>query len=639
MKQISNILLIISLFMALSVSCNKDGEQEQPEKPVIKVEITSIEAAHQSAEYRIRYSVENAIDGEVLTVTPDVDWIQDISVESQEILFTVADNTSGSVRKGNINLEYTDSDKVIVVVSQVFNPAEINLSAASTKCDYKGGDFNFNVTVQNPIEGEELVVSQTEDWIGNLTMKDDVVYFSIDENNSGIDRSGKIEMKYGESSISHIIEQSFVAAEIEMSSSETYDCDGGNQSIPYSIINPRNDAELSVICDAEWITDLKIENDKVTFYVGTNDGGERSTVMKVTYPTSDELDIAINQKEAEYSSVNLSKNGTANSYIVSASGEYMFQAVKGNGTETVGEISSVEVLWESFGTETTPDSGELISSPKVIDAKFISFTVPQPYKEGNAVIAAKDAAGNILWSWHIWLTDAPEDQVYNNGAGIVMDRNLGAVSDVPGEVGALGLLYQWGRKDPFLGSASRSKCVPVASTLQEWPSPETSTSQTGNIEYATMHPTTFILCNKNNKDWYYAEDNTTDDTRWQSQKTVYDPCPPGYRVPEGGENGLWAKAFGSAYLDAYGCTNNGFDFGSSSSKRLTDSSPSCWYPFAGAMDYDKGSLDYVGYIGKYWSCTVYKRYAADFFFGNNGNIYASSYMFRASAYSVRCVKE
>ena len=36
----------------------------------------------------------------------------------------------------------------------------------------------------------------------------------------------------------------------------------------------------------------------------------------------------------------------------------------------------------------------------------------------------------------------------------MMDRNLGATSATPGNVGSLGLLYQWGRKDPFLGSSS-----------------------------------------------------------------------------------------------------------------------------------------------------------------------------------------
>ena len=68
---------------------------------------------------------------------------------------------------------------------------------------------------------------------------------------------------------------------------------------------------------------------------------------------------------------------------------------------------------------------------------YIAFKTADTFKEGNAVIAAKDADGKILWSWHIWLTDQPEEHVYNNNAGTMMDRNLGATSATPGDVPAV----------------------------------------------------------------------------------------------------------------------------------------------------------------------------------------------------------
>ena len=49
-----------------------------------------------------------------------------------------------------------------------------------------------------------------------------------------------------------------------------------------------------------------------------------------------------------------------------------------------------------------------------------------------------------------------------------MDRNMGAISASPGNIGALGLLYQWGRKDPFLGSSSTGGYVVTNSTIS-WP--------------------------------------------------------------------------------------------------------------------------------------------------------------------------
>ncbi|MGM9768642.1 MAG: hypothetical protein ACI3Z0_09305 [Candidatus Cryptobacteroides sp.] len=139
----------------------------------------------------------------------------------------------------------------------------------------------------------------------------------------------------------------------------------------------------------------------------------------------------------------LSATESANCYIIASEGKYRFKTVKGNSTTSVGNVSSCEVLWETFGTSTTPQSGDLIPYAAYND-EYISFAASS--SKGNAVIAAKDASGNILWSWHIWLTDIPQGQEYNNNAGVMMDRNLGATSATPGDVGALGLLYQWGAR-------------------------------------------------------------------------------------------------------------------------------------------------------------------------------------------------
>ena len=77
----------------------------------------------------------------------------------------------------------------------------------------------------------------------------------------------------------------------------------------------------------------------------------------------------------------------------------------------------------------------------------------------------------------------------------------------------------------------------------------------------------------------------------EAEKTIYDPCPAGYRVPDGGENGVWAKAFGttSDFKEVYDGTNKGFNFGSSgeSEYKLTED-PDCWYPFAG--EYYRGGI-------------------------------------------------
>lgn len=335
----------------------------------------------------------------------------------------------------------------------------------------------------------------------------------------------------------------------------------------------------------------------------------------------------------------LSANGTANSYIVSKSGTYKFSTVKGNSSESVGAVASAEVLWETFGTDVTPNVGDLVKNAVYSDG-CITFQTAETFKEGNAVIAAKDASGAILWSWHIWLTDKPDEQVYYNNAGTMMDRNLGATSATPGDVGALGLLYQWGRKDPFLGSSSISSNTLAKSTIT-WPSKVSSNSSNGTIDYVTAHPTIFVTYNDSNYDWYYTGDSSTDNTRWttsETSKSIYDPCPVGWRVPDGGSNGIWSKALGSSsfFEDPllYSIISGGMNF---SGKFGTDQA--IWYPASGYGYGNAGGVHNVGSRGYYWSASPSSYYAYSLSCLSDGIVDPMSDSFRESGYSVRCVKD
>jgi hypothetical protein len=340
--------------------------------------------------------------------------------------------------------------------------------------------------------------------------------------------------------------------------------------------------------------------------------------------------------DLEGSVSNLSKHFTANCYIVSEAGSYKFTPTKGNSGESVGAISSVEVLWETFGTGERPIVGTLINNVKY-ENEVISFKTPSTFNKGNAVIAAKDASGNILWSWHIWLTDQPEGQVYYNNAGTMMDRNLGATSATQGKSRTLGLLYQWGRKDPFLGPADGGTSI-LASSTGTWPSAVTSDSSTGTIEYSIANPTTFIRMksswDERNYDWYYMESATTDDTRWTTSeysKSMYDPCPIGWRVPDGGIQGVWSKAISSSSTPGYDYSKYGWDL----SDKLGPYD-SIWYPNTGIYA-SGGQFNNDSYCW-YWSASTcgIKAYAMRLDsngYGGDQDIY------RAYGLPVRCIKE
>ena len=315
--------------------------------------------------------------------------------------------------------------------------------------------------------------------------------------------------------------------------------------------------------------------------------------------------------------LDLSAEGTANCYHVSRTGQYRFKAVKGNTETTVGDVNTVEVLWESFGTDVMPTVGDLIYTVSFIDG-YVHFSTPEAFANGNAVIAVKDANGDILWSWHIWCSEEGwQEHIYNNNAGTMMDRNLGATSATPGDVGALGLLYQWSRKDPFLGSSSISSPVQAAST-GNW---ETSSTQITNA-LAISNPTTFFT----------GSSNYLPDGNWQSKKTAYDPCPAGWRVPDGGNNGIWKSAgFANTSFDS---TNRGISFSISSPETT-------WYPSSGYLSSVGGVLYGSGDYGYYWSVTPSSNDSAyGLYFFSSGNVNPTNFYFtRSGGYSVRCLKE
>ena len=342
-----------------------------------------------------------------------------------------------------------------------------------------------------------------------------------------------------------------------------------------------------------------------------------------------------------FNGTELSAKASANCYIVSSSGNYSFGIVKGNSGEAIEKVETIVVLWESFGTDVVPNKGDLIKHVNLTGNHAV-FHTADDFKEGNAVIAAKDAEGNILWSWHIWLTDEPQGQVYYNNAGTMMDRNLGATSATPGDVGALGLLYQWGRKDPFLGSSSISSNREAYSTIN-WPSAVSSDASNGTIAYATSHPTTFITSNSKNNDWYYNESESTDNTRWttsSSAKSIYDPCPVGWRVPDGGSTGVWSKACGS-YSSFSGYPYNKTNKGMNLSGKFGEAS-TIWYPASGFRYYGErfgGSLSGVGDSGLCWSASPTSLSAFCSSFDKDGDVYPSESSIRASGRSVRCIQE
>ena len=236
---------------------------------------------------------------------------------------------------------------------------------------------------------------------------------------------------------------------------------------------------------------------------------------------------------------NLSKNGRANCYIVNSAGRYSFSAEKlGNSDFGIDEITggtatSVDVLWESVISPncTYNHESESLISNIVYENGQIIFTATG--NEGNALVALKNSAGTIKWSWHLWFVNEEINEI----ASSLMDRNLGAVrSDCDFTVTSFandytlthGLLYQKGRKDPFVGPDSDLWDYQITTT---------------DFQTAVRNPTT--LFGTSDGTW------NTSPSSWYTTKGINDPCPPGWRVPSMSHfSGNWTFRYGNDHYPA-----------------------------------------------------------------------------------------
>lgn len=393
---------------------------------------------------------------------------------------------------------------------------------------------------------------------------------------------------------------------------------------------------------------------------------------------------------------------TANCYIAGVAGQtYRFPAdVMGNGV-TIPAMSDYEGVGLANGitpTPLSPASAKLLwqTAPNLlVDVKLrgteIYFTTNgvagETLTEGNAVIAALDASGNIIWSWHIWVTTDDLDaavQTYElhpdfaaAGTTILMDRNLGALKPGMWSMNednlALGLLYQWGRKDPFpniddadmggtggLPITRLRKTYDAAGNVLTPDNTSTDLSATSwryitgknlSMEQIARYPMNFTCANSN---WL---DESHDDL-WGNpystnigdvgQKSIYDPCPPGYRVPHryfgtpftvDGKNAKKTPANWNAQYktqaDIQANGGNIFSFGNGQSS----------YPLAGMLFLDpkSGSLIVPYRPGKYYglyytsmptsSATNAYRFTFDY-----ANVNPDDNCNRYFGGSVRCMK-
>lgn len=300
-------------------------------------------------------------------------------------------------------------------------------------------------------------------------------------------------------------------------------------------------------------------------------GKVRTGYIKLTAgEVGDNLDFTV---KVNQESLALQPKDAANSHIVKPNGIGILIPVGRANKSVLGEQLGInepftaELVWTEHSGGLTAKSGRP-SNIKKVDAigKGYSgniYVEPGEY-EGNAVVAIKKMDGKILWSWHIWVTDYEPEPI----DGIFMDRNLGALSATPGRVTTKGLQYQWGRKDPFTNTSKLTDAVEMIIYDSAGNPIKINKTGDGTLAKSVANPLTFYTGN------FWA--GARNDTYWKNDsKTIYDPCPKGWRVPD---DTVWSN---------YSKDNSTWD--SDRKGRFTDNLGG-FYPAAGRRDNSSGEL-------------------------------------------------
>lgn len=337
-------------------------------------------------------------------------------------------------------------------------------------------------------------------------------------------------------------------------------------------------------------------------------------------------------------------------YRIEKGGGYNFEDyLDPSGEDENKMIDRVSIIWQTPDAIGDNSNGDLVSidpAPAPDDPdrakkeRARKIYVQAGSKIGNALIAGYNKNGDIVWSWHIWVADHDpanvssavvyttygwdEKGIYTNArvpGYAIMDCNLGALANEPQNpnnyysvIPTFGMLYQWGRKDPFpplcrggqtyyqknmvielRDNSNKTEGITFSQTPASEGQIDESTFQNAKakgrentILYTVQHPTHFMIttpnpttgegqCGPNGYDCEQGDwlDKNHDDHLWGGlkpseatkhwnytgtfnlydnygpDKTIFDPCPSGWRVPPGD---LWL-GFTSTGLNPRGDMN------------------------------------------------------------------------------------
>lgn len=151
--------------------------------------------ARQSASFEV--TVDNPVDGSVLSASTQADWIFRLTVDGGTVSFDLGENNSSNSRSATVTLSYSGAADVSYTVTQTWDKTVIVLTSETKDVEYTGGTYTVPLGIENPRWGSTTRATTSDDWISDITVSDNSLSFKVAGRESGKSRTGTISLVYG----------------------------------------------------------------------------------------------------------------------------------------------------------------------------------------------------------------------------------------------------------------------------------------------------------------------------------------------------------------------------------------------------------------------------------------------------------
>ncbi len=156
----------------------------------------SVDVGYDGGSNSVSYRLENSLDYLKVECTTNKSWITDIKSSNNKISFTVKANREYKSRSGIITVDY-GTKSYSITVKQAARPAPtFTLDKSSLTVGSSGGSHSVGYTIEHPINGASVSVSDDKSWITNTSASGGKITFKTTDNTSTESRTGTITATY-----------------------------------------------------------------------------------------------------------------------------------------------------------------------------------------------------------------------------------------------------------------------------------------------------------------------------------------------------------------------------------------------------------------------------------------------------------